>query len=115
MGAITTEVVETGARRDTRGRRIATAEEKTALIAAYAQSGLTQRAFAQREGVKYCTFAAWLGRHRRETGRARFAEVDLGRVAGAGLALEITLPDGLIMRGSDVEQLALLLGRLRRC
>ncbi len=115
MGAITTEVVETGARRDTRGRRIATAEEKTALIAAYAQSGLTQRAFAQREGVKYCTFAAWLGRHRRETGRARFAEVDLGRVAGAGLALEITLPDGLIVRGTDVEQLALLIGRLRPC
>ena len=115
MGAITTEVVETGARRDTRGRRIATAEEKTALIAAYAQSGLTQRAFAQREGVKYCTFAAWLGRHRRARGRARFAEIDLGRVAGASTALEITLPDGLIVRGSDVEQLALLIGRLRPC
>jgi hypothetical protein len=82
------------------------------LIAAYAQSGLTQRAFAQGEGVKYCTFAAWLGRHRRETGRARFAEVDLGRAAAA---LEITLPDGLIVRGTDVEQLALLIGRLQPC
>lgn len=113
MTTLTTEVIDTGAKRDTRGRRIATAEEKAALIAAYLNSGLTQRAFAMREGVKFCTFAAWLGRHRRGSPGGRFAEVDLGRAASAGI--EITLPDGLVVRGSDVEQLAGLIERLRRC
>lgn len=58
--SITTELVETGAKRDGRGRRIATREEKIALIAQYRGSGLTQRAFAEREGVKFSTFTAWL-------------------------------------------------------
>jgi transposase-like protein len=113
MTTLMTEVVETGAKRDTRGRRIATGEERAAMIAAYASSGLTQRAFAEREGVKFCTFAAWLARDRRARGKARFAEVDLGRPVAAGI--EVTLPDGLIVRGTEVEQLALLIGRLRRC
>jgi hypothetical protein len=51
--SITTELIETGAKRDGRGRRIATREEKVALIAQYRGSGLTQRAFAEREGIKF--------------------------------------------------------------
>jgi hypothetical protein len=39
MKTLQTEVVDTGEKRDTRGRRIATAEEKAALIAAYEGSG----------------------------------------------------------------------------
>jgi transposase-like protein len=54
--SIPTEQVETGAKHDGRGRRIATAEEKEAMVAQYRQSGLTPKAFAQREGLKFSTF-----------------------------------------------------------
>ena len=117
MKALTAEVVDTGAKRDTRGRRIARAEEREALIAAYEQSGLTQRAFAEREGVKFCTFTAWLGRKRRRVPRAakaRFAEVSvpMGLVGGV---IEVVLPDGLVVRGNEPERVAAIVAALRRC
>lgn len=114
MKALHAEVVDTGAKRDTRGRRIATAEEKAALIRAYESSGLTQRVFAQQEGVKFCTFTTWLARHRRDLAKQTFAEVSVTRPRGAG-TLEIALPDGLVVRGGDVEQLIAVVARLRRC
>lgn len=114
MKALHTEVVDTGAKRDTRGRRIATAEEKVALVRAYESSGLTQRGFAQREGVKYCTFTTWLARYRRARAKHVFAQVSVTRASGTG-ALEIALPDGVVVRGGDVEQLITVVTRLRRC
>lgn len=53
----TTELIETGDRRDESGRRIVPMARKAELVRAYAGSGLTQAAFARREGVKYSTFA----------------------------------------------------------
>lgn len=48
------------AKQDEQGRRIADAAEKQALIGAYEASGMTQRAFARREGINYfvCDLAA---------------------------------------------------------
>jgi hypothetical protein len=40
MMSNTTELIDTGAKRDGRGRRIATTEEKAAMVAQYRQSGL---------------------------------------------------------------------------
>jgi hypothetical protein len=65
MGAETAELVETRDRRDERGRQIVDGARRAALITAYEHCGLTQRAFARREGVAYGTFVAWLGRYRR--------------------------------------------------
>jgi transposase-like protein len=48
------------AKHDERGRRIADPAEKDALLGAYAASGMTQRAFCQREGINPFTFAGWL-------------------------------------------------------
>ena len=114
MEAITTEVVDTGEKRDARGRRIAAARHRTAVIAAYQRSGLTQRAFAEREGIGFYRFTNWLKRHRRERPPAGFAEVNLvpGR---ATVPVEVTLPDGVVVRGDDLEQIAGLVERLRRC
>ena len=116
MKTITAEVVDTGKKRDKRGRQIVQAEERVALLAAYATSGMTQRAFAEREGVKYCTFTAWLARQRKREPEPKvaFARVDLnhGRVAGG---LEVMLPDGVVVRGSNVEQILALVVQLRRC
>jgi transposase-like protein len=60
MASITTELVETGTKRDERGRKITTPAERVALIAQYRDSGLTQKAFARREGIKFSTFTAWV-------------------------------------------------------
>jgi len=80
MASITTELVETGAKRDERGRKITTPAERVALIAQYRDSGLTQKAFARREGIKYSTFTTWV-QGRRCAGKpgrkVHFAEVPM--------------------------------------
>ena len=116
METITTEVVDTGEKRDRRGRRIALAKERAKWIEEYERSGLTQRAFAEREGIRFFTFTAWLKRHRQRRGEGSFAEVTVAaRPKATVVALEVALPDGVIVRGGDVNQLVTLVERLRRC
>jgi len=107
------------AKHDERGRRIADAQEKEALMAGYVASGMTQRAFSQREGINPFTFAGWLRQKRmaeaeakRASGGQRFVELGLPRVA-SGFCLEVVLPDGLIVRGNEAKQLAALVRGLR--
>ena len=64
MEAISTEVLTPERNRDTRGHRLYGEERRREFITAYQQSGLTQKAFARREGIKYSTFTAWLQRRR---------------------------------------------------
>ena len=112
MGTIATELIEP--KRDERGRRMTAAAERTALVRAYEESGLTQKAFAEREGVKYTTFVSWVQAARRREGvdrKVRFAEVALPQPSAA---LEVQLRDGTTIRGSNVEDVARLL-RLVRC
>ena len=115
MATITTELVDTGAKRDGRGRRLATAIERAALLLAYRRSGLTQRAFAEREGIKYCTFTSWVqGRRQvREPGaKARFAEVAMA-VPGPVAGLSIHWPDGVVTRGANAGEVVELVRALR--
>ena len=115
MEAIATELIDTGAKRDGRGRRLAVRREREAWIAAYESSGLTQREFAQREGIKFFTFTAWLKRYRQRVApKPTFAQVKVARRAAAP-GLEVTLPTGVTVRGEDVEQIAVLVERLSRC
>lgn len=58
MAIIATELIRT--KQDERGRRITPAAEREELVRAYRESGLTQKAFADREGIKYPTFVSWL-------------------------------------------------------
>lgn len=111
MATIATELIE--AKRDERGRRITPEAEREALVRAYEESGLTQKAFAKREGVKYSTFVSWVQerRRRRPEPKIGFAELTLPRAA---VPLEVQLPDGTIIRSSNVEEVARLL-RLVRC
>jgi len=114
MEAITTELVNTGEKRDSRGRRIAKAEHRAAMVAAYEASGLTQREFAEREGLKFWSFTSWLRRHRQQRGVTSFAEVSAAAARPSG-PLEVVLPNGVTVRGTDLEQLVALVERLRRC
>jgi transposase-like protein len=111
MAIIATELIET--KRDERGRRITRAAERETLVRAYEASGLTQKAFAKQEGVKYTTFVSWVQecRRRRPGPRMGFAELTLPRTAAP---LEVQLADGTIIRGSNVGEVAQLL-QLIRC
>ena len=110
-------VVETGAKRDGRGHRIVTPAERVALLVAYRQSGMTQKAFAQREGVKYSTFTAWVQGRRlaRRGGRrkARFAEVPVMSAPPMLVGLAVQLPDGVVVRGTNAGEVATLVRALR--
>ena len=127
----TTELVETGEKRDTLGRRHTPAERRAELLAAYRASGLTQSAFARREGVRYSTFCTWAqaereagrlpvapagrkGRRPVPPGSVRFAEVQLPPMpAQATNGLEVRLPDGTLLRGGSAVELAALVRAVR--
>lgn len=108
------------AKHDERGRRIADAKEKEALLAAYAASGMTQQAFAQAEGINRFTFAGWLRQKRLRvaeaqeatSGSQRFVELGLSGAA-LGFCLEVVLPDGLIVRGRGAREVAAVVRGLR--
>ena len=83
METISAELVETGAKRDSRGRRLALREEAQAAITAFERSGLTQSEFAEREGIKYYTFTGWLKRYRKRREKLAFAQVRVANGHGA--------------------------------
>jgi hypothetical protein len=119
MATITPEVLREEAKRDTRGRRIVEAERWRELLAAYATSELTQAQFARREGVNYHTFVARLNRERGRSqpagGNPAFIEARVSAAGwSAGSALEVQLPDGAIVRGSDPATVAALVRALGR-
>jgi hypothetical protein len=70
--------------------------------------------------VSYHTLVTWLVRRRRERPAApaqekaavvRFAQVRMPRVRGA---LEMVLPNGIVIRGADADQVAALVKALGR-
>jgi hypothetical protein len=85
-------------------------------VRAYRESGLTQKAFAAREGVKYSTFVTWVQGAKQPVSAApaKFAEVRLASRSVAN-AIEIALPDGVVVRGTDLDSLIAVATGLRRC
>ena len=118
METTPTEVITPERTRDGRGHRLYTDERRAELIAAYQASELTQVAFAQREGIKYSTFTAWLQGRRRAEQRAsaapsapvRFVEAS---VPAGWSSLEVTLPDGTRVRGASACEVAEVVEALR--
>lgn len=117
--AVQTEIVDDGQRRDRRGRVNWPRERRERLLDDYEGSGLSQAAFARREGVRYPTFAHWVQQRRRgasaspERGPAatpRFVEV--GVPVAPSPELSVSLPGGLVARGVDAAALAALVRAL---
>ena len=119
MMSITTELIDTGEKRDRRGHRISSLERRAEAVQAWRGSGLTRAAFARRESIEYSTFAGWVlkaARKRPTPKRPRFAEVQVGpglNTAAAPGLLEVHLPDGTTARGSNATELAALVRALR--
>jgi transposase-like protein len=105
MVTIDTKLIEK--KREERGRKITPRDEREELVRAYQQSGLTQKAFARREGIKFATFVSWLQevRRREEVPKVSFAEVTapVAALSAPAATLEVELPDGTFIRGGNTE------------
>ena len=122
----TTELIETGEKRDRLGRRITPAARRAELVAAWQESGLTQTEFARKEGINYSSFAAWVQAARLRPSAAlsarpanppvRFVEARLPtpNLSPSTFALCVRLPDGTELRGQKARDLAELLRVLRK-
>lgn len=115
------ELIQTESKRDSRGNRIYSEERKRELVAEWRASGLTQRAFAQKVGVKYGTLISWTCKRRavglsERAGAMAFKEVTMAPMARSSgeVSLEVILFDGTVVRGSDAAELAVLVRKLRR-
>lgn len=118
MGTITAEVVDTGEKRDAKGRRVTPAERRTQIVQAYRASGQTMAAFARRERLNYATFAGWVAKAQRAPVAKRpveFAELRMPFVTShvSGDQLEVRLPDGTVLRGARVNDVVALVRALR--
>lgn len=117
MAAITAEIVDTGEKRDTRGRRVTPAERRAEVVRDYLQSGLTMAQYARRERITYATFAGWVWKEQRRSQNApiKFAEMrlPLPPPSGAERRLEVRLADGTTLRGDSPADLAALIRALR--
>ena len=119
MAVLETQLIETGEKRDGRGRKIRPADHRAEFVRTYQSSGLTMAAFARREGLKYSTFVGWvLKGTARGPGRVapvRFAEVRLPLPPPSGPApgLEVRMVDGTVARGTNAGELAALVRALR--
>jgi hypothetical protein len=122
MESIDAEVCVESGKRDREGRRIRGADEWSLILKRYDQSGLTQAAFCAREGLRFGTLVAWLGRRRKNGGalgkaklpEPKFHELSLNRGPDSpSAALEVTLPDGTVLRGAQASELAQLVQLLR--
>jgi hypothetical protein len=120
MKQIETEVVIGDERsRDRKGRKQLTEERWKELLLEYEGGGLTQAEFVRRNGLVYTTFAHRVQRKRRDAKAGAvapgFVEVrpSASTVARASSELNVTLPDGVVVRGTDPIGLAALVRALR--
>ncbi len=85
-------------------RRQYSPEERARLIAEYAESGLSQKAFAEERGINVGTFRQWLYRSDGKEGvgtaqEPTFQEISLGDLPSAeAWAVEISWPQGPTIR-----------------
>lgn len=95
-------------------RKRYTLAEREQYLSRFDGSGLSAKAFAEGEGLKYPTFAYWL-KARRESSRPQsFVELQIEEpVAGsASRSIELFLPSGASLRASDAASAAALLREL---
>lgn len=121
MDSIEAEVFNDETKRDSRGRKVISREERERLLAAYRESGLTQRVFCEREAINYHTFVSWLGKARNQTAvapqskRPGFEEIFVERSEATepSATVQVRLAGGEVVSGSDLNAVAQLVRLLR--
>lgn len=106
---------------DRRGRLRYAPEQKSALIEAYAASGLSGPKFAALHGVNYQTFAAWLQKRKRAAAPPglpgpqdwALVEVAVPAVRESAAGLTVLLPGGAELRVAGSEAIPLAVALLR--
>jgi transposase-like protein len=102
---------------DTQGRVRTSKEQRRVILAQFESSGMSATQFAQRTGLKYSTFAAWVHRYRRTKRSDRKPPVRLleAVVAPAPLspALLMQLPGGARLEIREAGQVPLVAALLR--
>jgi transposase-like protein len=102
---------------DTKGRIRTSKEQRRIILAEFERSGVSAARFAQRTGLKYSTFAAWVQRYRRSKGPGSKSPVRLleAVVGPAPLhsTLELQLPGGVRLELREASQVALVAALIR--
>ena len=102
---------------DTKGRIRTSKEQRRAILGEFERSGVSAAQFAQRAGVKYSTFAAWVQRYRRTKRPGLKPSVRLleALVAPASLnsALQVELPGGARLEIREASQIPLVAALVR--
>lgn len=102
---------------DTKGRLRASKEQRRVILAKFEESGLSAARFAQRTGLKYSTFAAWVQRYRRVKRPERKPALRLLEAVVAPTAptagLQVHLPNGARLEISDASQIPLAAALVR--
>lgn len=101
-----------------RTRNVTDEIRRAELLRAYQASGLTQRAFARREGINYHTFISWLVQQRRAGAMAGLHSMPApvpgeGSAGPAASRLEVSLPGEIVVRGDNPTDVATLVHSLR--
>ena len=102
---------------DTKGRVRTSKEHRRIILAEFQRSGVSAAQFAQRAGLKYSTFAAWVLRYRRTKrprpkSPVRLLEAVVGP-APLVPALEVHLPGGARLEVREASQVALVAALVR--
>ena len=102
---------------DTKGRLRASKEQRRVILAKFEESGLSAARFAQRSGLKYSTFAAWVQRYRRVKRPERKPAIRLLEAVVAPPApaagLQLHLPNGARLEISEASQIPLAAALVR--
>lgn len=102
---------------DTKGRVRTSKEQRRLILAEFERSGVSAAQFAQRTGLKYSTFAAWV-QHSRRTKRpglkspVRLLEAVVAPAPSIS-ALEVRLPGGARLEIREASQVALVAALVR--
>ena len=102
---------------DTKGRVRTTREQRRVILAEFERSGVSATQFAQRTGVKYSTFAAWVLRYRRTKRPGPKSPLRLLEAVVAPtpliLPLQVQLPGGARLEVREASQVPLVAALVR--
>lgn len=107
---VTTSIIKT----DRLGRTHYSTGYKTQVLEAFETSSLSGPTFAKQCGIKYSTFASWVGKRKRGTSPAKQSDtISTFLVAevsenSSDQILEVALPGGAVARISSPSELPLL-------